>query len=461
MHIHILGICGTFMAGIAAIARSAGHRVTGSDSGVYPPMSDQLAALGIEITQGYQSSQLNPVPEAVIVGNVMSRGMPVIEALLNSSIPYYSGPEWLSREVLCHRQVLAVSGTHGKTTTTSLLAWILECAGHDPGFLIGGVCPDLGVSARLGTGKTFVIEADEYDTAFFDKRAKFLHYNPQTLVINNLEFDHADIFSDLGAILWQFHQLLRMMPGEAQIITNANDDNIRQLLDMGCWTPVETFSSQESTPATWTVKADILAGDNEQPCSLLKITEKQGQSVEAGWQLAGHHNAENALAAILAARTAGVDIETSLQALSRFSGVKRRLELLGTFGGVSLYDDFAHHPTAIRRTINAMQPVRAKGRLLIVLEPASNTMKSGIHRESLAGALENADQVWVYKPDGLDWNIDEALKELNGAQTCDKPADMVADIAKYSKPGDHIVVMSNGGFHGIHADLQQILNCGT
>ncbi len=449
------------MAGIAAIARSAGHRVTGSDAGVYPPMSNQLAVLGIEITQGYESSQLNPAPDTVIVGNVMSRGMPVIETLLNSSIPCFSGPEWLSREVLGHRQVLAVSGTHGKTTTASLLAWILECAGHDPGFLIGGISPDLGVSARLGTGKVFVIEADEYDTAFFDKRAKFLHYKPQTLVINNLEFDHADIFSDLDAILWQFHQLLRMMPGEARIITNANDDNIRQLLDMGCWTPVETFSSLESSSATWTVKAEVLPSGCEQPRSLLKIMEQQGQSAEVAWQLAGNHNAENALAAVLAARTAGVDVETSLQALSRFSGVKRRLELLGTYGGVSLYDDFAHHPTAIRRTINAMQPVRTKGRLLIVLEPASNTMKAGVHRESLASALEKADQVWVYKPAGLDWNIDEALKELHGVQTCDKPADMVAEITQYSQPGDHIVVMSNGGFQGIHTDLQQMLSCRT
>ncbi len=459
MHIHILGICGTFMAGIAAIARSSGHRVTGADTGVYPPMSDQLAALGIEITQGYdqgdgqQGQWPGPVPDLVIVGNVMSRGMPVIETLLTSGIPYCSGPEWLSREVLRDRQVLAVAGTHGKTTTTGLLAWILDCAGHDPGFLIGGVCPDLGVSARLGTGRTFVIEADEYDTAFFDKRAKFLHYHPHTLVINNLEFDHADIYADLDAILWQFHQLIRMIPGDARLIVNAADENIRRLLEMGCWTPFETFSSRNDSSPQW------LAHSLQD--ARLQVQEAGGHSVQSGWQLTGNHNAENALAAVLAARTAGVDIETALQAIARFTGVKRRLELLGMFGGVNLYDDFAHHPTAIRRTLEAMQPARSEGRLLVVLEPASNTMKAGIHRDSLAGALMEADRVWVYRPEGLEWDIDSALADAPGLCIGDSIADIVTAVAEYAARGDSLVVMSNGGFQGIHRDLQQALSQGS
>jgi len=449
MHIHILGICGTFMAGIAAIAKSRGHHVTGADQAVYPPMSDQLTALGIGMIEGFDSGQLRPAPDAVIVGNIMSRGMPVIEALLNSRIPWYSGPQWLDREVLRDRQVLAVSGTHGKTTTASLLAWILEHAGLDPGFLIGGLCPDLGVCARAGGGSPFVIEADEYDTAFFDKQAKFLHYRPQTLVINNIEFDHADIYPDLDAVLWQFHQLLRMLPGEAQLIINAGDGNIARLVDMGCWTPVETFAARSGVPARWF--ASVLADGS------LQIEAAGGQSRRTGWHLSGGHNAENALAAVLAARTAGVDPDTALRAVSHFRGVKRRLELLGCFSGVRLYDDFAHHPTAIRRTIEALQPARAQGRLLVVLEPRSNTMKAGVHRDALAGALADADGVWVYRPEGLGWDIEAALANLPDARVSHSVADIVAAVGRCAGNGDSVVVMSNGGFQGIHGALRSAL----
>jgi UDP-N-acetylmuramate: L-alanyl-gamma-D-glutamyl-meso-diaminopimelate ligase len=448
MHVHILGICGTFMAGVAAIAREAGHRVTGSDRGVYPPMSDQLAALGVTVTEGYDAGQLEPRPDVVVVGNVMSRGMPVVEELLDSGIPYCSGPEWLAREVLPSRHVIAVSGTHGKTTTTSLIAWILTRAGRSPGFLVGGVTPDLGVSARLGSGEVFVIEADEYDTAFFDKGAKFLHYRPRTLVINNIEYDHADIYPDLAAIERQFHQLVRMVPGRGLIICRADDANIRDVLALGCWTPVQTFASRADVAADWTG----LAG-----AARYRLIAQGSEQGATAWNLAGDHNAENVTAAILAARNAGVDIGTALAAVAGFTGVKRRLELLGSWGGVRLYDDFAHHPTAIERTLAAVRATLRPQRVLIVTEPRSNTMKLGAHRELLAGALARADGSWVLRQEGLRWDLEATLAGVPTARICPDTATIVREVVAACRDGDVVVVMSNGGFQNIRADLAEAL----
>ncbi len=449
MHVHILGICGTFMAGVAAIAREAGHRVTGSDREVYPPMSDQLAALGIALTEGYEADQLRPRPDVVVVGNVMSRGMPVVEELLNRGIAYCSGPEWLAREVLRSRHVIAVSGTHGKTTTSSLAAWILTRAGRDPGFLIGGVTPDLGVSARLGRGDTFVIEADEYDTAFFDKGAKFLHYRPRTLVINNIEYDHADIYPDLAAIQRQFHQLVRTVPGHGLIICRADDANIRQVLEQGCWTPVETFASRAGIAASWTGIASDDGG--------YRLLQSGREAGVCAWKLAGDHNAENVTAAVAAARHVGVDIDAALEAVTLFGGVKRRLELLGTWGGVRLYDDFAHHPTAIERTLAAVRATLKPQRVLVVTEPRSNTMKLGAHRDSLAQALAGADASWILRQEGLRWDLDAAFARVPSARICPDTATIVAEVVRDCRAGDVIIVMSNGAFQNIRADLAAAL----
>ena len=448
MHVHILGICGTFMAGIAAIAREAGHRVTGSDRGVYPPMSDQLAALGIAVVEGYEAAQLEPRPDVVVVGNVMTRGMPVIEALLNRGIPYCSGPEWLAREVLRQRHVIALSGTHGKTTTTSLVAWILTQAGLDPGFLVGGVVPDLGVSARLGRGAHFVIEADEYDTAFFDKGAKFLHYRPRTLVINNIEFDHADIYPDLPAILKQFHQLVRAVPGDGRIIRRADDANVTQLLAKGCWTTTETFTSSASVAADFTAR---------QADARLTIGAGAKALGSTDWQLAGDYNAENAMAALLAARQAGVSFEVGLRAVAQFRGVKRRLERLGSWQGVTLYDDFAHHPTAIRRAIAAVRAQWRPQRVLVVTEPRSNTMKLGAHRAEFAEALADADAIWLLEPDGLQWDLAATFKSVPAARIARGSATIVSEVAAAAKSGDAIVMMSNGGFGNLRAELVSAL----
>jgi len=449
MHLHILGICGTFMAGVAAIARAAGHRVTGADTGAYPPMSEQLAALGIDIVEGYEAGQLDLAPDMVVVGNVATRGMPVVEAMLNRRVPYQSGPQWLAENVLDGRRVIAVSGTHGKTTTSAMLAWILEQAGMEPGFLIGGVARDFPVSARPGGGDVFVIEADEYDTAFFDKRAKFLLYGPDTVIVNNLEFDHADIYTDLAAIRWQFHQLIRALPGNGRLIVRAGDANIQELLAMGCWTPVERFASRRDAGAEWT--AEVAAG------GMLRLRHA-GAAAATAWSMNGAHNAENAAAAVAAAAHVGVDPEQAVEALGRFEGVRRRLELRGVFGGVSLYDDFAHHPTAIRRSIEALRDARGNhgGRLLVVLEPRSNTMKMGIHRDTLAGALGGADRVWVRRPEGLGWDPAEALRQPHG-RCFDSVAEIVDEVAADAKPGDDVVVMSNGGFGGIHVLLERAL----
>ncbi len=434
------------MAGVAAIARAAGYRVTGADRGVYPPMSEQLADLGIEVINGYEPEQLGLQPDVVIVGNVMSRGMPIVEAILNQRVPYMSGPQWLAAEVLCDQRVVAVAGTHGKTTTSSLLAFILEQAGLEPGFLIGGVPTDFDASARLGGGSVFVIEADEYDTAFFDKRAKFLHYRPEIQIINNLEFDHADIYADLEAIQWQFHQLLRMLPGNGRLIIPADDDNVRTVVERGCWTPVETFSSNPDSSADW-------LGLVDDPGQFRVLGDGKTQGPVA-WGMTGAHNAENAIAALIAARSLGVSVDQAVAAIGQFGGVRRRLELRGTWGGVSLYDDFAHHPTAIERTINGVRHDMPDGRLLVVLEPRSNTMKLGIHTDTLAAALEAADEVWVYQPADLGWNPARVLGSLRQVQVSDDIDAIAASVVARAVPGDQLVVMSNGGFGGIHGLLE-------
>lgn len=453
MHVHILGICGTFMGGIAALARATGHRVTGSDQNVYPPMSDQLAALGIELIEGYDPQQLQLRPDVVVVGNVMSRGNALVEALLESAIPYTSGPEWLARHVLAGRCTLAVAGTHGKTTTSSILAWLLEHAGLDPGFLIGGVPGNFNVTARLGGGRHFVVEADEYDTAFFDKRAKFVHYRPRTAVLNNLEHDHADIYPDVASIQWQFHQLLRMVPRNGLVVANAGDANVMRVIDMGCWTPVERFSGTVTGDTAWYACAPP-GGDY----SAFTIMEGNRRVGDVNWQMLGRHNAENALAAVLAARGAGVSIETSVAALKEFGGVRRRLELRGVVGGITVYDDFAHHPTAIDLTIDGLRRRIGTARLVAVFEPRSNTMKLGTHRDALAKSLERADRVWLYQGPNVSWDVAGSVAALGERASVSKDLDqLVATLGETLASGDHVLIMSNGGFGGIHNKLLERL----
>jgi UDP-N-acetylmuramate: L-alanyl-gamma-D-glutamyl-meso-diaminopimelate ligase len=443
MHIHILGICGTFMGGIAAIARQAGFRVTGSDRQVYPPMSDQLRALDIEVIEGFGIEQLDLKPDLIVIGNVMSRGMPIIEKILNRKLAFCSGPQWLYDYVLKDRHVIAVSGTHGKTTTTSMVTWILEHAGYDPGYLVGGVPANFDVSARLGAAPFFVIEADEYDTAFFNKQAKFLNYRPTTLIINNIEFDHADIYRDLDAILWQFHQLLRMLPGNGNCVVRSDDANISRLLDSGCWTPVTGFSAQGRAQGWFAqIESDRLVFD--------LAGEPQGSCY---WPHPGEYNIENALAALAAA---GVPVQAALDGLGTFRGVKRRMELLGDFGGVRLYDDFAHHPTAIRRSLEGMQRF-SSGRVLAVLEPRSNTMKMGTHADQLSAALSPADSCWVLQPESIDWQLADVLSPALQAHIEDSTAAIVAAVTAVAAPGDAIVIMSNGSFNGIYQDFRSAL----
>ncbi len=450
MRVHILGICGTFMGGVAALARAAGFTVSGSDRNVYPPMSTQLESLGIALTEGFEAAQLTPAPDVVLVGNVMTRGMPVIEALLESSLPYASGPEWLAREVLSPRHVLAVAGTHGKTTTAALLAWILEHAGLDPGFLIGGVPENFGVSARLSRGRPFVIEADEYDTAFFDKRAKFVHYRPRTVTLNNLEYDHADIYPDVAAIQRQFHHLVRIVPGSGRILWNAADARLRQTLEMGCWSEREGFSREARPDARWSARAVSGARD----FSRFEILEDGRPLGTVEWALIGAHNVENALAAIAAARHAGVDVPRSLAALKSFRGIARRMQLLGEVHGVRVYDDFAHHPTAIATTIDGLRRRVGAARIIGVLEPRSHTMRMGVHRESLPGALAGADAVWLYTPPDLGWDAGGLLAALGTHARASADVDALArELARTARPGDHILVMSNGGFGGLHGKL--------
>lgn len=439
MHLHILGICGTFMGGIAAIAAARGYRVTGSDRNVYPPMSTQLRDLGISIHEGFDAGQLEPRPDCVIVGNAMSRGNPAVEAMLDRGLPYVSGPQWLAENVLGERHVLAVAGTHGKTTTASILAWILDCAGLDPGFLIGGIPANFGTSARLGSSGFFVVEADEYDTAFFDKRAKFVHYRPRTVVLGNLEYDHADIYKDLDAIVWQFHQLLRTVPGSGRVIVRAGDRNLQTVISAGCWTPVETFAL--SGEADWNA---MFTDDAE---TKLAVTDCDGLHAETAWKLGGRHNLENVLAAVAAARSAGVSLPVALDALSRFDGVKRRMELTATVGEVAVYDDFAHHPTAIRRSLEGLRRRFPDSRLVVAFDPRSNTMKLGVHNETLAASFDQADLVYIYRPTELGPAFEEGLRSLGErVRLYSAYDDLVAALACDARAGDRVVFMSNGAF---------------
>ena len=451
MHIHILGICGTFMGGVAALARAAGHKVTGSDENVYPPMSTQLADLGIEIVEGFDAGQLEPEPDCVVVGNVMRRGMPVIEAMLDRGLAYTSGPEWLARHVLAGRWVLAVAGTHGKTTTSSMLTWILEQAGLEPGFLVGGVPVDFGATARLGGGSFFVVEADEYDTAFFDKRSKFVHYHPRTVVLNNLEFDHADIFPDLDAIKRQFHHLVRTVPGSGCIVSKMDDPELEAVLEMGCWTPVERFSA--STDAPW--------GCRLRPGRGFDLAHPDGAVTPVDWSLAGQHNAENGAAAMLAARHAGVPLESAAAALGSFRGVRRRMELRGDIRGIRVYDDFAHHPTAIRLTLEGLRGEVGDARIIAVLEPRSNTMRMGIHRDTLGPALAAADAAYLFRPPSVQWEIEALASQARPPTRLFASLDELRDcLVSELRPGDHVVIMSNGGFGGLHARLLTALEAG-
>jgi UDP-N-acetylmuramate: L-alanyl-gamma-D-glutamyl-meso-diaminopimelate ligase len=445
MHLHILGICGTFMGGLAALARQAGHRVTGCDANVYPPMSDQLRALDIELIEGWSPDQLGLAPDLFVVGNVVSRGNELIEAILDAEAPYASGPQWLAEHILPRRHVLAVAGTHGKTTTAAMLAWILERARLDPGFLVGGVPLNFGVSARLGGAQgPFVIEADEYDTAFFDKRSKFVHYRPRTAVLNNLEFDHADIFPDLAAIETQFHHLVRTVPRSGRLVVNARDEALQRVLDRGSWSEVVRFGARKEEPGTLRARGephafDVLRGS-------LKIARVE-------WTLLGEHNQFNALAAIAAAEHAGVAAADAAAALGEFENVKRRLEVRGEAAGVTVYDDFAHHPSAMHTTINGLRRKVGAHRILAVFEPRSNTMKLGTMRSQLPWALEEADLVFCHSA-GLGWDAAEALVPLGEqAQVHDNVDALVAAVAEAARAGDHVLCMSNGGFGGVHGKL--------
>ncbi|MBK1853138.1 UDP-N-acetylmuramate:L-alanyl-gamma-D-glutamyl-meso-diaminopimelate ligase [Marinobacter sp. 1-4A] len=455
MHIHILGICGTFMGSLAVLARELGHRVTGSDQGVYPPMSTQLEAQGISLMDGFSAEHLKPKPDLVLIGNAMSRGNPEVEAVLNRNIDYMSGPEWLAREVLRHRWVMAVAGTHGKTTTTAMLLWILDQAGLAPGYLVGGVPKDFPVSASLGDSDFFVIEADEYDSAFFDKRSKFVHYRPHTLILNNLEFDHADIFDNVEAIERQFHHLVRTVPSQGLIIRPSLDEHLDKALAMGCWSPVQDMAIGSEIAASVDWRAELLSEDgsrfmvvhHEQPVAVVK------------WSQTGLHNVRNALAAIAAAKHVGVTPDYAVAALCRFSGVKRRMELLADVGGVKVYDDFAHHPTAIETTLDGLRNQVGEEPVIALIEPRSNTMKQGVHQHRLLPSAALADKVYWANLNNMDW-----LPELVSAWQADNP-DSGKHLVETSVEGliervtadlpspCHIVVMSNGGFGGIHGKL--------
>lgn len=446
MHLHILGICGTFMGGVALLARAAGHKVTGCDANVYPPMSTQLEAQGITLIEGYDAAQVDLAADVFVVGNAVSRGNPLLEAILDRGLPYVSGPQWLAEHVLAGRWVLAVAGTHGKTTTTSLLAWMLEDAGLNPGFLVGGVPQNFGVSARLTESPFFVIEADEYDTAFCDKRSKFVHYRPRTAILNNLEFDHADIFADLAAIETQFHHLVRTIPASGRIVANAREDSLKRVIGRGCWSELEWFND----PAQWTAHA---GGCDAEAVFALAGTE-QGR---AELPLAGSHNRENALAAVAAARHVGVAPAQAIASLARFAGIRRRLELRGTVAGVRVYDDFAHHPTAIALTVEGLRRREPGGRILAVLEPRSNTMKMGTMKAQLPASLEAADAVFCYAQ-GLGWDVAAALEPLGErARTYVALERLVDDVVAAARGGDHVLVMSNGGFGGVHQKLLDAL----
>ena len=452
MHIHILGICGTFMGGLAALAREAGHKVTGCDAGVYPPMSVQLRALGIELIEGFGAEQLALAPDVFVIGNVVTRGNPLMEAILNAGSAYTSGPQWLAEHVLQGRHVLAVAGTHGKTTTTAMLAWMLDQAGLQPGFLVGGVPLNFGVSARLGSGQTFVIEADEYDTALFDKRSKFVHYRPRTAILNNLEHDHADIFADLAAIETQFHHLVRTVPGSGRLVVNARDEALKRVLARGCWSEVQRFGTKREEPG------GLCARGDPQSFDVLRGSLKLGH---VHWALLGEHNQMNALAAIGAAEHVGVAAEEACAALATFENVRRRLELRGEAGGVMVYDDFAHHPTAMRSTLGGLRrKLGLNARILAVFEPRSNTMKLGTMKAQLPWSLEDADLSFCLQGN-YGWSAAEALAPMGKtAFVADTVDALVAAIAKAARPGDHVLCMSNGGFGGIHDKLLAALATG-
>ncbi|OQW38565.1 MAG: UDP-N-acetylmuramate:L-alanyl-gamma-D-glutamyl-meso-diaminopimelate ligase [Proteobacteria bacterium SG_bin4] len=454
MHIHILGICGTFMGGIAAIARESGHTVTGCDQNVYPPMSTQLESQGIQLIAGYSPEQINIQPDLFVIGNVITRGNPLMEAILNRNLPYVSGPQWLSDNILRKRWVLAVAGTHGKTTTSSMLAWILHYAGLNPGFLIGGIPENFGISARIGnlsppSSRTelcatevspfFVIEADEYDTAFFDKRSKFVHYHPRTAILNNLEFDHADIFPDIESIKRQFHHLVRIIPNNGLIAANGTDSNLQDVLEQGCWTPVEYFG----TELGWHTRL------HEKNTEVYLGATYQGS---LQWDLLGEHNRMNALAALIAARHAGVSVNIGLEALAQFRNVKRRMEVRGRVNGITIYDDFAHHPTAIQTTLDGLRAHVDQARIIAVLEPRSNTMKMGVWKHQLAASLQTADQVFCFTRDSQ-WAANAMAALNNKAHCSDDLNQLIQAIAIIARSGDHILIMSNGGFGGIHEKL--------
>lgn len=458
MYIHILGICGTFMGGLAVLAKEAGHKVTGCDANVYPPMSTQLEAQGIELIEGFGPEQINLKPDLFVIGNVVSRGNPLMEEILNRGLPYTSGPQWIGEHILYNKWVLAVAGTHGKTTTSSMLAWILDDAGYHPGFLIGGVPMNFGISARL-SGKVadsdfFVIEADEYDTAFFDKRSKFVHYRAKTAILNNLEYDHADIFSDLGAIETQFHHLVRTVPGIGRLVVNGMEASLQRVLDRGCWSDKEWFGGDKH--ADWAIRTH-----DDGSFDVFLKSEAQG-TVE--WSLTGEHNRLNALAAIAAARHVGVPPAQAIESLAKFDNVKRRMELRGVVNDVSVYDDFAHHPTAIATTVAGLRKKVGNARILAVLEPRSNTMKLGAMKDALPGSLANADAVFGYGAkgsgkDAVGWNLGEALSSLGAkAQAFDDMDKLVQAIVHFAQPGDHVLVMSNGGFGGVHQKILDALS---
>ena len=453
MHIHILGICGTFMGSLAVLARELGHTVTGSDQGVYPPMSTQLESLGIELIEGYDPENLKPAPDLVLIGNAMSRGNPEVEAVLNRNIDYMSGPEWLSREVLRHRWVLAVAGTHGKTTTTSMLLWILEQAGFDPGYLVGGVPLDFPVSARLGKSDFFVIEADEYDSAFFDKRSKFVHYRPRTLILNNLEYDHADIFDSVEAIERQFHHVVRTVPSGGLLIRPALDIHLDRVLEMGCWSPVQNTSVGSEVPYSTDWRAELLSEDG----SRFMVIHHEQPVATVDWDQTGIHNVRNALSAIVAARHVGITPDHAVSALCRFSGVKRRMELLADLDGVRVYDDFAHHPTAIATTLQGLRNRVGEEPILAIIEPRSNTMHQGVHRETLLPSAADADRVLWANLSDMDWLdkvIADAVKLGITRHRLGSSVDELIAAALEDLPRPcHIVIMSNGGFGGLHGKL--------
>ncbi|ALM52901.1 UDP-N-acetylmuramate:L-alanyl-gamma-D-glutamyl-meso-diaminopimelate ligase [Halomonas huangheensis] len=455
MHLHIVGICGTFMGSLALLARELGYEVTGSDANVYPPMSTQLQQAGIKLMSGYAADNLRPRPDQVIIGNALSRGNPEVEAILDAGLPYISGAQWLAEHVLPGRRVVAVAGTHGKTTTASMCAWLLESAGLKPGFLIGGVPRNFGISARLGeVDGPFVVEADEYDTAFFDKRSKFVHYRPEVAVLGNLEFDHADIFPDLAAIERQFHHLVRTVPSRGRLLVAADEPALERVLEQGVWTPVEHFGSSDK--GCWRLELE------RDDASRFRVAHRDGdgreEQVVIDWSLSGDYNARNALAALAVAHFYGISLDNGAEALSRFETPRRRQEVRGEVAGIQVIDDFAHHPTAIAATLGGLSGSSRPGRLLAVIEPRSNTMRLGTLRERLAASVENADAVWWYQPEGMDWSLDGVVATSPVPARCLGTIDtLVADIVAEARPEDRIVVMSNGGFGGIHELLLSAL----